>query len=175
MEEESWKKDETPYLIFPCSKCGNFMYVKTIKKNKKCLRCRRSHTVEKVRDSGEVVEGMTEAVDRVKLRQHELALIQLKREPNFQTTGGFQIHQSSSKIVDITPEDDILSKKFKDLLTELSLIHDEFPLYVIEIGADKYNIPSSELRHLTHSFLKKGILISKDNNIFKVKLQLDFC
>jgi len=170
MEEESWKKDETPYLVFPCSKCANFMYVKTIKKNKKCLRCGRSHTVENVRNSGEIVEGMTEAVDRVKLKQHELALIELKREPNFQTTNGFQIHQTSLKVVNNTQEDDILSKKFKDLLSELSLIHDEFPLYVIEIGADKYNIPSSELKLLILNFLKKGILISKENKIFKVKI-----
>jgi len=173
MEEDTWKKDETIYLVFPCSKCGNFMYVKTIKKNKKCLRCRRSHTIEKIRNTGEVVKGMTEAVSRVKLKQHELAVRELKREPDFQIIDGFQIHKATSQEVKNTREnnaDDTFSMKFKELLIELSLINNEFPYYSIEIGADKYNIPSSELKHLTRSFLRKGILTSKDNGIFKVKL-----
>ena len=157
MEEDTWEKDETLYLVFPCSKCGNFMYVKTIKKKKKCLRCGRSHTVENVHNTGEVVKGMTEAVNHVKLKQHELAIKELKRTPGFQTIDGFQVLQVPSKIVGDLHEqnNDVLSGKFKDLLIELSLMYDEFPFYVIEIGADKYNIPSSELELLTYSFLKK--------------------
>ena len=172
MEEDTWKKDETPYLVFPCSKCANFMYVKTIKKNKKCLRCGRSHTVDNIRDSGVVVKGMTEAVSQVKLKQNELSIIDLKREPDFQIIDGFQIHQTPSKIVNSTQEEngDALSRKFKELLIELSLIHHEFPFYVIEIGADKYNIPASELKSLTRTFLEQGSLIQTDNNSFKFEL-----
>ncbi len=172
MEEDTWKKDETPYLVFPCSKCENFMYVKTIKKKKKCLRCGRSHTVDNFSNIGEVVKGMTNAVKMIKIKQNELAVKKLGHHPDFQTTDGFQIHQAPSKIINSTQEqnNDALSRKFRDLLVELSLKHNEFPFYLIEIGADKYNIPSSELKSLTKSFLKKGILISKNIDIFKVKI-----
>ncbi len=42
-------------------------------------------------------------------------------------------------MVDTTQEqdNDTLSIKFGDLLIELSLMYNEFPFYVIEIGADK--------------------------------------
>jgi len=172
MEEDTWKKDETPYLVFPCSKCANFMYVKTIKKKKKCLRCGRSHTVNNISNTGEVVKGMTNAVKMIKIKQNELAVKELGHHPDFQTTDGFQIHQAPSKIINSTLEqnNDTLSRKFRDLLVELSLMHKKFPFYLIEIGADKYNIPASELKSLARTFLEQGSLIQTDNNSFKFEI-----
>ncbi len=174
MEEEGWHKDETLYLVFACSQCHQYMYVKAIKKNKKCLRCGRSHTVSRVKESGEIVLGMTAAVDHVKQKQHGFALKELNRAPGFETTNGFQIHQPPSKIISNLQEKpiDSFSERFKDLLLDISSQHNEFPFYLIEIGAEKYGIPSSELKLLTKSFLKKEILIHSSTGNLKVNLLL---
>ncbi|MHA2220106.1 MAG: DUF1922 domain-containing protein, partial [Candidatus Hodarchaeales archaeon] len=55
MEDIQFKKDETPYLIFACYKCKQFLYAKTTQKTRKCLRCGRMHKIEKIIDSGEIV------------------------------------------------------------------------------------------------------------------------
>ncbi len=95
MEEAGFKKDETPYIIFPCSKCKQYMYVKTTQKTKRCLRCGRSHKVVSINDSGEIVEGITEAVNTVKQKQAEFAIKENGNIPEFRAIGDFK---SSNKI-----------------------------------------------------------------------------
>ncbi|MHA1292432.1 MAG: hypothetical protein ACTSQJ_07175, partial [Promethearchaeota archaeon] len=62
MEEIRWKRDKTPYLIFNCNKCKQYLYVKTIKKKKKCLRCGFVHKVKNIKYSKNIVYGLTSAV-----------------------------------------------------------------------------------------------------------------
>jgi len=170
MEEEGWQKDETPYLVFACLKCSQYMYVKTIKKSKKCLRCGRSHTISLVEKSGDIVKGITAAVDFVKQKQHELALRELDGSPNFQTVDGFNIIHDDPEIKLIATDN--VTEKFKKMLVELHNSHNEFPLYMIEFMAEKHNIPQSDIKLLTQEYRRKKILIeSKDQN-FKVNIAL---
>ena len=83
MEEIAIKKDETPYLIFACKKCKEYSYVKTTQKTKKCLRCGRTHQVQRILNDGEVVCGMTEAVNSVKRKQNELAIPEFRSGSDF--------------------------------------------------------------------------------------------
>ena len=34
MESSKWKKDTSPYIVFTCSKCGEFSYVKATENEK---------------------------------------------------------------------------------------------------------------------------------------------
>ncbi|MCK4859155.1 MAG: hypothetical protein KAS87_01200, partial [Candidatus Omnitrophica bacterium] len=83
MEEIAFKKDETPYLVFVCKKCRQYSYVKTVQKTKKCLRCGRTHQVKDILNLGEIVSGMTEAVNTVKRKQTELAIPEFRSEGDF--------------------------------------------------------------------------------------------
>lgn len=170
MEEEGWQKDETFYLVFACLKCRQYLYVKTIKKNKKCLRCGRSHTVSLVEKSGDIVKGITAAVDFVKQKQHELALKELDASPNFQTIDGFRVFHDEPEIK-LTATDN-LTEKFKKILVELHNSHKEFPLYMIEFMAEKLNIPQSDIELLTLECRRREILIKSEYQLFKVNLAL---
>ena len=90
MEDVGFKKNETPYLVFACKKCKEFSYVKTIQKTKKCLRCGKTHQVRDILNKGEVVNGMTEAVNAVKRKQNEIAI------PEFRSGGDFVITASNT-------------------------------------------------------------------------------
>ncbi len=168
MEEDEWKKDETPYLVFACLKCREYMYVKTIKKNKKCLRCGRSHTVRLVEKSGDIVKGMTAAVDFVKQKHHELALKELDGSPNFQTIDGFRVFHDEPEIKSTATDN--LTERFRNLLIELHNSHREFPLYMIEFMAERNNIPQFDIELLTREFRRKKILTKSENQLFKVSL-----
>lgn len=162
MEDIAFKKDETPYLIFACKKCGGFSYVKTVQKTKKCLRCGRKHEVQDIFKKGELVSGMTEAVNTVKRKQNELAT------PEFRSGGDFVVAthsvarpksmknalESKDQEIDYTP-------KFNEMLFELSRLYKKFPRYMLDIMAEDYKIPPIELVSLIRSAKKSGMLIKK--------------
>lgn len=160
MEEEGWKKDEKPYLVFTCSKCKQYLYVKTTQKGKKCLRCGRTHKVATIVDSGEIVKGMTAAVKLVQTRQNELALQELGTDPELRAGDDFRVSSSlkeNFKVQSISDDDDF-STQFTEMLHEISSTYNTFPFYVFEIMAENFKIPVSELKFLVQSFQKKGIL-----------------
>jgi hypothetical protein len=160
MEDIAFKKDETPYLIFACKKCGGFFYVKTVQEVKKCLRCGRTHQVRDILKNGEVVSGMTEAVNNVKRKQNELAT------PEFRSGSDFVVAthsaarpksmknalESKNQEIDYTP-------KFKEMLFDLSRLYKRFPEYMLEIMAEDYQIPQIELKTLIKNAKKTGTLI----------------
>ena len=172
MEEVGFKKDETPYIIFTCSKCKQFMYVKTTQKTKKCLRCGRHHKVTANINSREIVNGMTEAVNRVKQRQAEFGLKERGNIPEFRTTGDFKLSlKIKSKTVKVKKKVDIeedLFDNFNRLLLEISRLYRKFPYYIIELMAEDYNIPHNEIKILFDNFLRKGILIIVDSGLYKM-------
>ena len=88
MEENTFDKDKTPYLVFACKKCQQFSYVKTSQATKKCLRCGRSHRVKSILGEGEIVYGMTLAVNTVKRNQNQLTF------PEFRSQGDFIINSN---------------------------------------------------------------------------------
>ncbi len=178
MEEMTWKRDETPYIIFSCKKCGQYTYVKETQKSKKCLRCGRFHIVSRIKSIGETVKGMTNAVNRVKQKQNELAIKELGNEPEFRTSSDFKITNKISLQKPVFPEFQVKDNKgnensyldsFKKMLLELSKSYKEFPLYMIEIMADNYNIPKTELKILIKNFQRQGILIRLYNYSYKIQ------
>ena len=120
--------------------------------------------------SGEIVNGISVAVERVKEKQNELAIKELGAPPEFRSFNDFNVATSikSSRIGE-DQEEDVYICKFKKMLIKLAEMYKELPFYVIEIMADNYNIPSSEVKILTRFFQKKGILIQKANSNYVVK------
>ncbi|MFX1593769.1 MAG: hypothetical protein ACFFCL_13835 [Promethearchaeota archaeon] len=176
MEDMIWKKDETPYLVFPCSKCHQFTYVKTTRKYKKCARCGRLHTISKIMSSGEIVNGISTAVEVVKNKQDNYAIRELGTPPEFRTFNDFKIVNSIKGRIN---KDEIRAKeeddeeycfKFKHMLHELSCTYSKFPFYIIEMMAEKYNIPNSEVKLLVKTFQKQGLLIRLADNLYQVNL-----
>jgi hypothetical protein len=174
MEHEGWKRDENPYVIFTCSKCKQYMYVKATQKTKKCLRCGRQHKVSSIINSGEIVKGMTTAVDSVKKLQNELAIHELGTTPELRAADDFTVKNRPKdslefKIHTSKEEEDDDSDKFKRMLQEISSSYTTFPYYVFEMMAESLSISSSELKLLVKTYLKKGILIH-ENNQYRIQI-----
>ena len=150
MEETTWKKDDTPYLIFECAKCKQYQYVKTTQKGKKCLRCGRNHTVSNILNSGEVVNGMTAAVQMVKKRQDKFGKKELGHKPEFRAFGDFTVavKKSRNSLVDNDESSEETARRFK---------HNEIAVMACTKG-------------LTRRFQKKGVLIRLDDYSYTVKM-----
>ena len=169
MEEGGWERDKTPYLIFECVKCRQYLYVKTTQKGKKCLRCGRHHRVSSIIDSGEIVPGMTAAVEKVKEKQNKFAERELGHRPEFRASKDFKVEGFTPQNVRGEREEELsLATKFKKMLSDISNTYKKFPSYVFEVVAKDYGIPFSELEILIHTFRKKGILIRLSDNVYKV-------
>jgi len=183
MEEIAFKRDETPYLVFTCKKCRQYSYVKTSQKTKKCLRCGRTHQVKDVLSLGEIVYGMTEAVNAVKHKQTELGTPEFRSEGDFVVaTGKSPIRTLAKKskrkvLSDSDKESDNkkdFEEPFSEVLLELSRLYGKFPKYMLEIMADNYRIPALELKLLIKSFKKQGILtvLKNENYYYQLELKL---
>ena len=165
MEDIAFKKDDTPYLIFACKKCGGFSYVKIVQKTKKCLRCGRKHEVQDILKKGEVVSGMTEAVNTVKRKQNELATPEFRSGSDFIVATNTNIRPKSSIRALRNKDKEIdYTSKFTEMLLELSKLYKRFPNYMLEIMADDYQIPQIELKTLIRSAKKTGMLIKYDDD-----------
>jgi len=71
--------------------------------------------------------------------------------------------------IDTTKVEDDFSSKFTKMLQEISGSYTVFPFYVLEIMAENYGIPLTELKFLLKSSQKEGFLIHLDNNSYKIK------
>ena len=169
MEDIEIKKDETPYLIFACRKCGGFSYVKTVQKTKKCLRCGRTHQVRDILDTGEEVIGMTEAVNAVKRKQNEIAIPEFRSGSDFVITSQKVVRTKTKvKELKVNKEEIDYSSKFNDMIVELSNLYKKFPKYLLEIKAEDCGIPKTELNSLIKSAIKSKKLIRNSDNDFIV-------
>ena len=181
MEEITFKKDESPYLIFTCKKCRQYSYVKTTQKTKKCLRCGRTHQVKDILGLGEIVYGMSAAVDAVKQKQTELAIPEFRSEGDFvvatnKTPTRTRVKKSINKVLSDNDKDKSLGfeGRFTEVLLELSKLYGKFPKYILEIMADNYGIPALELKLLIKSFKKIGVLtvLKNENYYYQLELKL---
>ena len=172
MEEIAWKRDETSYLVFACQKCNQYTFTKTTRKTKKCVRCRHLNPIESVMDRGEVVKGISIAVELVKQRQNEFAIEELGTSPEFRTLDDFKIGTSIQNGVSMVEEDkdEEYRTKFDRALHELCGLHKKFPFYMIELMAEKYGIPRSEIKILTRAFQKEGRLIKTKEKLYSIRL-----
>ncbi len=172
MEEIAWKSDETPYLVFSCKKCNQYTYAKTTRKSKKCARCSHLNIIEEVKVNGEVVNGISIAVEVVKLRQNQFAIEELGTSPEFRTVDDFKITTTSQKEFSIIKDDkdEDYYSKFSLGLQELHGLYKKFPIYMIELIAEKYSIPESEIKLLIKTFQKERKLIKTNGNLYKLNL-----
>ena len=172
MEKAEWKKDETPYLVFRCHTCKRYLYVKTIQKSKKCPRCGHTHTVSTILKSGEIINGLTNAIKTVKEKQNEVALKEMGNPLEFRGSQDFKIVRKQ-KIKSYQPNDrgGQLTETFKRMLIDLSKTYKEFPYYILEVIADNYGIPDSEIKMLTRYFLKQGFLIRLNNYLYSINIK----
>ena len=165
MEDIAIKKDETPYLVFACRKCYQFSYVKTVQKTKKCLRCGRTHQVRDILNDGEVVYGMTEAVNTVKRKQNELAIPEFRSGSDFVVATN-TIARPKNRVKALRNEDQEVDyeERFAEMLFELSKLYKRFPRYMLEIMAENYGIPAIELKTLITNAKKSEILTKNGDN-----------
>lgn len=176
MEEQGWKKDQNPYIVFACIRCKQFLYVKATQKTKKCLRCGQRHTVASIINIGELVKGISNAVKRVKTRQNELATEELGATPDFRAADGFTLTSKQNPTTPIklntkhSGNKDNLAFKFQKMLCEISESYNTFPFYVFETMAENYAIPLSELKILVGNAQKEGTLIELDKNSFRIRV-----
>jgi hypothetical protein len=163
MEDLAIKRDETPYLIFACKKCGGFFYVKTVQKTKKCLRCGRKHQVQDILKKGEVVSGMTEALNTVKRKQNELATPEFRSESDF-VVATHSVVRPKIRKNDLKNKNQEIDykQKFTEMLFELSKLYKRFPKYMLEIMSEDYGIPAIELKTLIRNAKKSGMVIKND-------------
>lgn len=174
MEDIAWEKDQTPYYVFTCAKCRQYMYVKTTQKTKKCLRCGRSHKVETIKNVSELVNGISTAVEVVKAKQNELAIQTLGDIPDLRAAHDFKVarsHSTPKEEKDTEKDDNGFLKKYKKMLLRISSLYHKFPLYVIEVMADNFGIPPSEIKILTRNFMKEGILKRSRYNSYSLDLK----
>lgn len=169
MSEYGWKRDESPYLVFPCKKCHQFSYVKLTQKTKKCLRCGHMHLVNSLISTGKVVNGITNALELVKKKQEDF-----KGNPQFRADNSFKLVKvnendtnkqnpqlkTNNQSIPRTEskQEKNLFIRFKKLLCDLGELHKYFPEYLIEIMADDYSIPKQEIPGLLRMMIKQGIL-----------------
>ncbi|MFX1480961.1 MAG: hypothetical protein ACFFCI_22995 [Promethearchaeota archaeon] len=171
MDEVRWKKDKTPYIVFECAKCKQYLYAKTTQKGKKCLRCGCHHRISSIIDSGEIVYGMTVAVEKVKEKQNMYAERKLGHKPEFRAFNDYKVAGFASQNVEMKRIGDLnLSIKFQEMLIDISKTYKIFPSYMFEVKAEEYGIELSELKILVHTYQKEGILIRLSDNVYSVNL-----
>jgi len=177
--EKRIKKDTSPYLIFKCEKCGQYMYVKPSQKTKKCLRCRRTYRVSKIEDKLTIdeVEGMSAAVAKVKQLQNELATEELGTAPDLSLSNRFivaadlpnRVKQTKKSLESKGNNFATLEQKFAHLLCELSKKYTCFPKYLIGLASIEYGIEPSELGLLIRQFINEGKLNRANGDYFRFK------
>jgi len=162
------------YLIFACTKCKQYSYVKTTQKTKKCLRCGRNHLVEKILDSGVIINGITKALEAVKARQNGLAIKDSKGGLNLRSENDFVIKKESRKPKVLKIKELNYDELFKKILIEIknSLIYSAkkgVPGYYIDMISKERNIPLENVKSLKKVFLKNNSL-QLSNNCFYINL-----
>lgn len=171
MTQSRFKKDQTPYLVFACSKCGQFSYVKPTQKTKKCLRCGRTHQVRTIKNA-ETVLGMTAALERVKEKQNQLALNELGKEPDLEGFSTFSI-APNSPTPELNRERDLDAGEFENLfntiLSKLSKEHGNFPRYMITLMAKQRSFPMQELDMMISRFIQLGRLKTIRDGYFQLE------
>ena len=167
MEETRFKKDETPYYVFTCSKCKQYIYVKTTQKTKKCLRCGRTHQVKNITFISEIINGITAAKDRVIILQGELARKDLGFEPALRAINDFSLNLPASKEM-LKPKDgnNNNASKVKNILNSLNHQYRKYPYYLIELAAQDKGISKKEIRFLISTLLNKGILKKTSRELY---------
>ena len=150
MEDQNWKRDDKPYLVFLCKKCKQYSYVKLGQKSKTCLRCGKRYQVSRIVSSGEIIKGITNALNYVKEKQNELIFKSNNNHSELRTENDFVIAinhkgQYNQKLKESEINDNNLPNLFENMLNKLSCLYKVFPRFMIELMAEEYHIPKIDL------------------------------
>jgi len=103
---------------------------------------------------------MTAAVDTVKMKQNEIAVPEFRSSSDFIVATNSIARPKNRVNALINNEQEFnYKRKFNEMLMELSKLYGKFPKYMLEIMAENYGIPHSELCVLINEFKKNKILI----------------
>jgi hypothetical protein len=125
---------------------------------------------------GEIVQGITDAVNTLKRKQNALAIPEFRSQNDFVLETNRKTRNSKfipdSKDINLNESDD--ENKFKSLLNNLSKQYPKFPVYMIDIMAKDAGIPPLEIPLLIDKFAKKGFLIrlKAEDLYFKVSPEI---
>jgi hypothetical protein len=139
---------------------------------KKCLRCGAIYKVKRIINIGEIVNGLSNAIKKMKQRQHEIAIKQLGNIPEFNSFQEFKIAKPQGKYKEESSYKeniDDLNSKFISILEEIQRHYSSFPLFVIQLKAEEYGIPKEELQILIKRYLLNGWLIKTKEGHFTFK------
>ena len=180
LDDQSWKKDEKPYVVFACSKCKQYSYVKQTQKTKKCLRCGKIYQVKNILN-GIIVKGINNALDTVKEKQNELSSPKLGLDPAFHTAEEFLVNiPTIIKLSKYHNKQNSKAEKgnyeqFKLLLEHLSKKQSDhykktIPDYLIALVAENYNIQKKDLDRFISKALRDGFLKLEKNNYYAIRV-----
>jgi hypothetical protein len=174
MDNQYWKRDDKPYLVFICKNCKQYSYVKLGQKTKTCFRCGKRYQVSRISNSGEIVKGITNALNYVKVKQNELMSNAIDKKHDLRTENDFTIainqkDQYYEKLIEHKKEEKDTINLFDNILKSLSRLYKEFPRFMIEIMAEDFNIPKEDLNILINNFKLNGSLIEVKNQYYKLR------
>ncbi|MHA1756560.1 MAG: DUF1922 domain-containing protein [Promethearchaeota archaeon] len=188
MDHKYMKKDLSPYIIFKCPSCHNFLYFKQGKKSKTCTRCNKRFGLKPIlANKIMIVKGMTAAVNKVKVLQNQRALKELGEAPKLHATNQYQLKQTSSCFItnknshdSISFEEKIgknrdyesletITKQIKLELWKMFKMYGTLPAHVINLIFQQYNISNKERSKIINKLISDKILLPQKNNYFIVK------
>lgn len=145
---------------------------KTTQKSKKCTQCGSSHVVSTIMETGEIVYGISNVVELVMQKQDEFAIKKLGTRPDFRTFNDYTITQycNTKNNAEEKENGKEYEVRFRKMLHKSSQKYQNFPLYIIEIMAENYGIPKSEIKLLTRDLQRQGVLIRLKDYSYKIKL-----
>lgn len=161
------KKDKTPYIVFACKKCNQYIYAKSSQKNKKCSRCGHAHRMSEMISSGTIVNGISNALCVIKNKQDELALKVQGSPPKLRPFDKRQIDLVSGQDA-LGSEKNSTSNFTKDLMAFFK-IHEEIPKYAIELLAEQHKMSRPETNRLIRNFVEKGVLTPQGYDYYKIR------
>jgi PHP family Zn ribbon phosphoesterase len=153
------------YIVFKCSKCFGYTYAKISQKGKKCPRCGRNHTVEK--QKGDIVEGPTEAMIRV------------KRFQNMKT--GNKLPELKSSVRDVviakakgngnfnenkTEFGNFVSVIYKFQLNEKIDPNSGFPAYILDILLNEIGFPKFKQKKMIERLKRSSKLVEVNSDYY---------
>ncbi|MHA1725439.1 MAG: DUF1922 domain-containing protein [Promethearchaeota archaeon] len=179
MDHKYMKKDLSPYIIFKCPSCHNFLYFKQGKKSKTCTRCNRRFGLKPIlANKIMIVKGMTAAVNKVKELQNRQALKELGEAPKLHANNQYQLKRSSSlfienkkKVRDDGDQESLetLTNQIKLELWKMFKMHGKLPVYVINMIFQHHDISNRERNKIMSKLILEKILLPQKNNYFIMK------
>jgi PHP family Zn ribbon phosphoesterase len=153
------------YIVFKCSKCFEYTYAKVSQKRKKCPRCGRNHTVQKLK--GDIVEGPTEARNKVVLMQNMKTGGKLPEFESLVRTIVISKASSSKDFNEIKTEfGNFISVIYKFQLNEKIDPNSGFPAYILDILLNEIGFPKFKQKKMIERLKRSSKLVEVNSDYY---------